>query len=211
MMQTPRTPGLPVKRRSQKERRRESEAGLLKAAVRVVATRGVSAATFEAIGEAAGYHRSLVSQRFGSKAGLIDAIVADVSVSFDAPFADSGSQGCSGLEALMSYMDKFMSELSASEESRAYFMLLADAASELSELRAAFAKEHARVKAMLADIVRRGQGDGSIAAEVEPEMSALWVGSLQIGIAIQMLVDPATSPNKMRRSVLATLRRCFAR
>ena len=64
------------RRRTQAERRTESERGLVQAAIAVVSEEGVSAATFEAIGRRGGYSRGLVGQRFGSKLGLIDAVIA---------------------------------------------------------------------------------------------------------------------------------------
>jgi AcrR family transcriptional regulator len=67
---------VPRVRRTQAERREDSERGLVKAAIAVTAERGVSAATFEAIGQKGGYSRSLVTRRFGSKQGLIDAVVS---------------------------------------------------------------------------------------------------------------------------------------
>src|SRR5476651_779728 len=62
-------------KRSQAERRDASERQLIEATLEVVATRGVDAATFDAIGLAAGFSRGLASQRFGSKRGLIDAVI----------------------------------------------------------------------------------------------------------------------------------------
>jgi AcrR family transcriptional regulator len=56
-------------KRSQAERRDASERQLIEATMAVVATRGVEAATFDAIGLAAGYSRGLASQKFGSSAG----------------------------------------------------------------------------------------------------------------------------------------------
>ena len=62
-------------RRSQAERRDESQRSLVEATLAVVANRGVSAATFDEIGRAAGYSRGLATQKFGSKQGLIEAVI----------------------------------------------------------------------------------------------------------------------------------------
>ena len=61
-------------RRTQAQRRDESEQKLLRAAGDVIAERGVTAATFEAIGAQAGYSRGLATQKFGSKQGMIEAL-----------------------------------------------------------------------------------------------------------------------------------------
>ena len=60
-------------RRTQAERRAESDEKLLLAAASLIAEEGFNAATFEKIGARAGYSRGLASQRFGSKDGLIEA------------------------------------------------------------------------------------------------------------------------------------------
>ena len=53
------------------------------AAAQVVADQGVAAATFEAIGRKAGYSRGLATQRFGSKQGLIEALVDSLHQGFE--------------------------------------------------------------------------------------------------------------------------------
>ena len=68
--------GAPARRMTQAERRDRSERELIAAAIKVVAEQGVSAATFDMIGREAGFSRGLVTQRFGSKDGLIRALIA---------------------------------------------------------------------------------------------------------------------------------------
>ena len=66
---------VPSPRRTQAERRDESERRLLRAAAELLVERGVKAATFENIAQRAGYSRGLVTERFGSKQGLIEALI----------------------------------------------------------------------------------------------------------------------------------------
>src|SRR5260221_13714997 len=61
--------------RTQAERRDESERGVLQAAIAVVADEGVGAVTFDAVGRKGGFSRGLATQRFGSKQGLIEAVI----------------------------------------------------------------------------------------------------------------------------------------
>ena len=61
-------------RRSQVERRQESEHALLSAAAEVIAERGINGASLSVIGERAGTSRGLPAHHFGSK----DALVARV-------------------------------------------------------------------------------------------------------------------------------------
>jgi AcrR family transcriptional regulator len=202
--------GAPAARRTQADRRAESGRGLMQAAVSIVSQRGVGAATFEAIGAEAGYSRSLVTQRFGSKRGLIDAVIEHAASSFGPQRLAERAQSLSGLEGLLLLLDTYLIELSTSRELRTYFMLLSSAVADLSELRAAFAAEHERVKGHLAALVDKGRADGSIRPDVDADAAALMIGSLQLGLSMQLLVDPAMDLDPIRRIAVATVRLSFA-
>src|ERR1043165_2062786 len=62
-------------RRSQAQRTALSEDRLLGAALLLISERGYDRTTLQAIGDAAGYSRGLVSHRFGSKEGLLWALL----------------------------------------------------------------------------------------------------------------------------------------
>ncbi len=61
--------------RTQAERRRESTRQLMRAAAELVAEKGWTATSLSEVARRAGYSATLVGQRFGSKAGLVDALV----------------------------------------------------------------------------------------------------------------------------------------
>lgn len=197
-------------RRKQTDRRDESERRLLEATARVVAENGVSAATFEAIGRSAGYSRGLATQKFGSKQGLIEALIADLHEKQDESLTGRHIDEMPGLEALLEYVDLYLSHLAEGQATRAYFMLLAGAVADASDLRSAFGGSHDRVKARLAALVSRGQSAGQVRAELDPDAAALMVGSLLLGVSVQWLVDPATDIDAIRRASLRTLRLAFA-
>jgi AcrR family transcriptional regulator len=198
-------------RRTQEDRREQSGRGLVQAVVEVVAESGVGAATFEAIGARAGYSRSLVTQRFGSKQALIDAVIEHASARFQALSTHERVGALPGLDALLLLLDIYLTELANSRELKTYFMLLSSAVADVSELRAVFAAEHERVKARLASLVARGQADGSIRPEIDADSAALMIGSLQLGLSVQILVDPSTDLEPIRRTALNTLRVSFGR
>ena len=76
---------LKIRRQTQVERRAESEQRLLTAAAELIATEGFAAASLERVGAAAGYSRGLASQKFGSKDGLVTAVIAaEADVDLDA-------------------------------------------------------------------------------------------------------------------------------
>jgi AcrR family transcriptional regulator len=199
-----------AKRRTQAERRSESWKGLVQAAVAVISQQGVSAATFQAIGDHAGYHRSLVTQRFGAKRGLVDAVIDYLERRKERRAQESGVDELPGLEAFLAYTDVYMRDLAADPEMRAHFMLLSSAVADLSDLRAPFAASHKRTVHRLAKLLERGQADGTIRPEFDPKTVALMIGTLRLGMAIQMLVDPTMSVRSLRSTVLGVLRRTFA-
>lgn len=196
-------------RRTQAERRHESERALVEAAISVVAAEGVSAATFEAICRKAGYSRGLVTQRFGSKDGLIEMVINYLHARHEAALSTAGIDALRGFEAVLKYVDLYLHDLSSDSEGRAYFMLLSSAVADVTTLRTAFAAEHARVEHRLEALVLRGQQEGDIRREIDADAAALMIGSLLLGLSMQLLVDPATNLEPIRQTSLATLRLSF--
>jgi AcrR family transcriptional regulator len=198
------------RRRTQAERRDESERGLVKAAVALVAEEGVSASTFEAIARRSGYSRGLVGQRFGSKLGLIEAMIAYLHGGRES-FAERGKlDALSGLEALLTYADHYVQRLSHMGEVQAYFRLLAWAVADISAFRSVFAVEHGRIGARFEVWIRQGQAEGQIRPDLDATAAALMVGSQLLGLSIQVLIDPAMDLGPIRATYLATLRQAFA-
>lgn len=204
MIDTPRTA-----RRTQAERRDESQRGLVQAAIEVVADQGVSAATFQAIGRGAGYSRGLVTQRFGSKQGLIDAVIAELHERQERALAEHGIDDLPGFGAVLAYVDLYLRDLSLKGDGRAYFMLLASAVADATAIRAAFAAEHGRIERRLEALVKKGQDEGDIRREIDADAAALMIGSLLLGLSMQLLVDPAMNLDPIRETSLATLRLSF--
>ena len=196
-------------RRTQAERREESERGLVRAAISVTAERGVSAATFEAVGQRGGYSRSLVTRRFGSKQGLIDAVISYLHDRRAVLAAELGIDQMPGLDALLADTDLYLRSLSEKGELKAYFMWLSAAVADASSLRAAFAASHEQVRTRLRDYVQKGQAEGCIRSDLDADAAALMVGSLQLGLSMQLLVDPTMNLDPIRKTSLATLRLSF--
>lgn len=196
-------------RRTQAERREDSEQGLVRAAIAVTAERGVSAATFETIGQRGGYSRSLVTRRFGSKQGLIDAVISYLHDRRRVLAAEHGLDQMSGLDALLADTDIYLRSLSEKGELKAYFMMLSAAVADASSLRLAFAASHEQVRTRLRDFVQKGQAEGCIRSDLDADAAALMVGSLQLGLSMQLLVDPTMNLDPIRKTSLATLRLSF--
>ena len=196
---------------TQNERRKQSERALVDAAVAIVAESGVGALTFEAIGEKSGYSRGLVTQRFGSKRGLIDAMIERLHGEMQGMIAARGIEALPGLDAILSWTDLYLREAFQNERLQSYFKLLAASVADDTDLRSAFAAEHERVKVLLTHLIEKGQAGGSIRAEVDIDAVATLIGSLQIGISTQRLVDPETAFEPLLAAVMDSLHQTLAR
>jgi AcrR family transcriptional regulator len=196
-------------RRTQAERRDSSERELVTAAIEVVAAEGVSALTFEAIGRRAGKSRGLVTQRFGSKQGLVEAMIAHLHDRQENLLLQHGVDAMPGLQAVLTYVDSYLRGIGENDETRAYFRMLSSAVAEGSALRQAFAAEHVRVERRLEGLLLRGQAEGDIRREIDADAAALMIGSQLLGLSMQMLVDPDMDLEPIRETTLATLRLSF--
>jgi len=67
-----------IKRRRQAERTKASETAIFKAAVSIIAKEGPNKMTLAMVGKTAGFTGGLVSHRFGSKSGLLQAVSARI-------------------------------------------------------------------------------------------------------------------------------------
>tara|TARA_R110000824_G_scaffold390760_17_gene587998 strand:- start:35754 stop:36401 length:648 start_codon:yes stop_codon:yes gene_type:complete len=200
----------PHVRRTQAERRAESDRNLLLAAAELIAEEGFNAATFEKVGARAGYSRGLASQRFGSKDGLIEALIDYLHERSEELVFAEGLDGAKGLDAILASVDIYMRNFEAEQAIRSYFVAMAGAVGTLSPQRVAFAASHMKAKARFAFHIREGQDNGSISKDIDDEAAALMIGSLILGVSTQWLIDPSTDLARVRKTTLDTLRRSLA-
>jgi AcrR family transcriptional regulator len=127
-------------RRTQAERRAETERRLLEATMEIIALRGVRAVTLAAVGEAAGYSRGIVTHQFGSRQGLLDALTLELQNRFVPPETDDV------LELIDAYLASFEER---PLDTRVYAVLWAEAQAGDADLLPAFEARDARFRATL--------------------------------------------------------------
>lgn len=193
-------------RLTQAERRERSELELLQATARVVSEQGVAAATFDVIGKEAGYSRGLVTQRFGSKDGLIRQLITLLHAYQQAALADVRVAEMDGLSALFTFIELHCGHMGEAGDNNAYYMLLAAAVADQLNTRRAFADEHEDERVLIRSLIERGQIDGSIKPDVDADAMALMTGCALIGIRMQNLIDPDTEIAPIREALIASLR-----
>ena len=201
----------PAGRLTQAERRERSEQELLEATMRVVSKQGVAAATFDAIGREAGYSRGLVTQRFGSKEGLIRTLIAALYIWQQDALDEAHIAEMDGLAALCTFVrlhcEAFEDQdFEDQDEGKAYYMLLAAAVADKTDTREAFADSHEVARALIRTLVERGQADGSIRADADADAMALLTGCALIGIRMQSLIDPDTEIAPIRDVLIQSVR-----
>jgi AcrR family transcriptional regulator len=197
----------PSGRRSQAERRDQSEQALLIAAAEVIERDGVAAATFEAVGKQAGYSRALASVRFGSKDGMVRAVIDFLASRLEERIAARIGAVESPLERIIAYADAMLSEVEQDRLLRAYFVMMAGAVGHRSDTQVVFLAVHDEVRETLRAFILEGQGAGEIDPALDANIVALSIGSLQLGISVELLLDPDMDMVAMRRTVNAAILR----
>src|SRR5258708_13246953 len=176
--------------RTQGERRDESQRRLLEAAAALIQERGMAAATFENIGARAGYSRGLATRHFGSKQGLIEALIARLQERRDCAFDDGGRTSARGLDGVLGFVDTYLDHLGSDGEPRAYFITLAAAVAEISDLRRLFAEAHKGVEQRLEALILAGKAQGSVRSDIAADAPAPMIGSLPFGLSMHPLLEP---------------------
>lgn len=197
-----------ARRRSQAERSDESETRLLEAAARVIEGEGFAAATFDRIGELAGYSRGLASAKFGSKDGLVRAVIAFVQQRLEARTnaALATLDKPDAIALILTWTDTLLEVVQTDELVRAYFVMMAAAVGNRADNRPAFLDAHEHVRIRLRDLIENGQAAGAVSQEIDADATALSIGSLQLGIAVELLLDPSLDMGRMRSTARQAVR-----
>lgn len=199
-----------VARRSQADRSSASELRLLKAAALVLVEEGYAALTFDRVGEVSGFSRGLASQKFGSKDGMVLAVVTFLNDRLDKRYIEGMEAAADPLEEIMAYLRTFLEEIEFDRLSLSYFVLLAATVANKSPIQPAFVEAHQKVKKSLASMILRGQEAGIIRNEIDPDTAALSIGAFQLGVATQLRLDPMLDVKGISAMVLPAIRATLA-
>ena len=177
-------------RRTQAERRAESEREILQAAAVLFGRQGYTATTLEQIGKKAGYSSALVSLRFGSKEGIAEAIVARLQTRAGSEVFDP-EEGVAGIASLNRLFRGYSELLRNAEQwMRALFMLMTDSLGPLSGKIDLFRAGNERFAAAIEQAVREGQEAGEIRTDLDPAETSFQVLAAVRGVTLLWLLDP---------------------
>jgi len=179
---------VPNGRRTQQERVKESRTRLIRAAAELIAEGGYEAASAAEIGRRAGYSRSMVRARFGSKERLIDAVVTSA---YEGPLTVELPDTATGLERALARLDTMAALIDESPElMRTIFAIEFQAAGSSSRHATHVADWVTRLRTDTLAAVLAGQADGSIRPDLAPEPTAHAIVVEGIGSAFLWTVDP---------------------
>ena len=175
---------------TQAERTAISDKAMLEAAVELILERGTEKTTLQAIGEKAGYSRGLATYRFGSKAGLFDAVCKSISRRW-LEYLKEGVGDNTGIDAMCAALDAFRQFVTdAPRDARVLHILYCGAASPLSEYRATSINIHSKQQEDVARWVQAGIDNGTIRADVDPKTVAAQYIAYIGGITYLWVIDP---------------------
>jgi AcrR family transcriptional regulator len=177
-------------RRTQQERVAESDQRMLAAALRLIVERGYRGTSLAAIGEAAGYSRGLVHERFGSKAGLLWALTKQILRTWNQESRAHGPER-TGLDALCDMLDNHRRAIEEDRGIRPFYALMFEAIGPTPDLQPEFRELHVRFRADIERLLRAGIKAKQIRASIDPKAQAALLLATQRGIAFQWLLDPA--------------------
>ncbi len=195
---------------TQAERTAISDKAMLEAAVDLILERGTDKTTLQAIGERAGYSRGLATYRFGSKAGLFDAVCKAISRRW-LEYLKQGVGGKTGIDAMCAALDAFVAFVAeAPRDARVLQILYCGAASPLSEYRQTSVNIHRRQQEDVIRWVRAGIANGTIRADADPATVAAHYIAYIGGMTYLWVIDPdsidfARAHEDMKRQLRITL------
>ena len=202
----------PTARRTQAQRREESERRLLESAAEIIAAEGYLACTLERVGTGAGFSRGLASRKYGSKDGLIEAVIWHVSAHVHEQVDVAIAGKADPLDQLLALFDRFVELVLSDTAVRAYFVLFSAMIANRLETRTVFDEVQERFGQRLHELIAAAQAQGSIPPRVPSQHAAFMVGCLLAGISVETVIgfERDADPALLRADLTAMLRGALA-
>jgi AcrR family transcriptional regulator len=180
----------PRGRRPRAEQPEPSRKQLMAAAIDCFARLGYQGTSIDRIARAAGVTKGAIYYHFRDKEELLFAAVKDQVGGFEKQVLAEVTPAEDALASLRHVVDACFFHATVSNHRRFIITLMIEALDTNPALSAEFQRILRRMRAFLADVVRRGQGCGSIRPDVAPEMAAAAVAGGIIGAEVQHYQDP---------------------
>ena len=179
-----------VPKNKHQQRNEASTKAMLDAAAQLIVEGGLDAITLAAVGERSGYSRGLASARFGSKAGLIDALIDRISYGWRSRVVRSAERA-TGIEALVGFYEAISVQMTRDDTGlRVLYSLMFEAVGPDALVRTRIADLNQEQIERFGDHLQRGIDDGTIRDDVDVEAEAHLVLAGLRGMAFLWMVDP---------------------
>jgi AcrR family transcriptional regulator len=175
---------------------------MLRAAARLFAERGVSGTSLADVGVAAGYSRGLPVERFGTKLGLITALLDAMDAWFQVHTARL-LDGAKGMRAVELRMDAHLASVERDATSTAaLYSIYTESLFAMSELQPHVALVTGRWCEGLADNLREARRAGEIGRRVDCDGEARFLLAAMRGLVIQYLLDGSDADFARSKKIL---------
>ncbi|MBV9835499.1 MAG: TetR/AcrR family transcriptional regulator [Alphaproteobacteria bacterium] len=200
----------PPPRRTQVDRREQSDRRMLRAATRLFARQGVSGTSLAEVGLAAGYSRGLPVDRYGSKLGLIEALLDSMAAWFEARVADSAS-GKRGVEAVLERIEAHVDGARKSPlATAALYSIYLESLAAMPALRPKVGALLDRWRGELVVGLRQAQAAGELRSDIDCEQhAAIILGALRGLIIEHLMADAETDLDAIRDAVTGLVRQAM--
>jgi AcrR family transcriptional regulator len=190
-------------RRTQAERREDSDRRMVRAAIELFAERGVTGTSLADIGERAGFSRGLPVFRYGSKVGVIKAVLESMEQRSSArrSVVLEGKRGLAALRAAVAHRIDTM-QGSAAGSSALYSVVIASLYS-MPELKPYIAAKNEGWRRSIAAHLQDAQAAGEIRADVDCEQQATIIHCLLRGLIIDHMIDSGGTTLQVIKSAVS--------
>lgn len=180
-------------RRTQEQRKAESERRIIRAAIELFARQGYMRTTLSQVGEAAGCTGGLVSHRFGSKEGLLKAVVSRIASRFLEDQLRPGFDSASPAASLKNLIRIYLAEVTVRQSRiRALYAIMGEAIGAVPEIQQDIAQLNRGFRNNIATIIQQGIEQGEFRSGLDPDAAAILILGLLRGVTMQVLADPET-------------------
>jgi len=200
-----------VSRRTQSERKVESEQKLFDALTRLINREGIAAVTCESIGVEAGLSRGMANQRLGKRQEMFENLVERLGIEQVQTLAELEIDKLCGSDALLSYIDVHFDAILSNPGYQAYFVLVAGSVADAPLLKHCITEAHEFVHQLLTQFITKGQQENLLNRNLDAESHAAMIGSYLLGVAIQAKFTEADKIKKLKAGAIALVNQLVIR
>ncbi|MCW2856723.1 MAG: transcriptional regulator, TetR family [Marmoricola sp.] len=192
-------------RRTQAERRAESERRLLQATAELIVERGLENTSLADIGRRAGASHAAVNHRFGSKEELVDRVVDEASLFYVRAARDRIGRH-TGYEALVEICLLYLDLVDGPDPlGRVHIVLWSAAVAHTAPQRSTHLDTDRTFRTFLAGLITEGIEQGTIDPGVDAHDFAITIVGMLRGVSMQVLLDPDGLDLGAAKDVVTTL------